>query len=113
MAIIAERGIEERRQEEQVRLDLQKTALERNKLGQFATPPELALSLTRYAQSLLGNQSVRFLDPAIGTGSFFSALSQVFPPKQIQRAVGIEVNPLFAGAAPGVVGGRGPAGHRG
>ncbi len=107
MAIIAERGIEERRQEEQVRLDLQKTALERNKLGQFATPPELALSLTRYAQSLLGNQSVRFLDPAIGTGSFFSALSQVFPPKQIQRAVGIEVDPLFAGAAQGLWAGEG------
>lgn len=99
MATISEIRIEERRQEEQSRLDLQKTALERNKLGQFATPHELALSLTRYAQSLLGDHSVRFLDPAIGTGSFFSALSQVFSKKQIQRAVGIEVDPLFAGTA--------------
>ncbi|HVA01155.1 MAG TPA: SAM-dependent DNA methyltransferase [Terriglobia bacterium] len=99
MATIAKPRIEERRQEEQVRLDLLKTAHERNKLGQFATPSELALSLARYAQTLLGNQSVRFLDPAIGTGSFFSALSQVFPQQHIQRAAGIEVDPLFAGAA--------------
>ena len=99
MATMAKPGIEERRREEQVRLDLLKTAVERNKLGQFATPPELALRLTRYAHSLLGGCSVRFLDPAVGTGAFFSALSQVFPQKQIQRAVGIEVDPLFAGAA--------------
>jgi hypothetical protein len=99
MATITNLRIEERRQDEQVRLDLLKTPLERNKLGQFATPRELALSLTRYARTLIGNHSVRFLDPAIGTGSFFSALLQAFPPKQIQRAVGIEVDPLFAGAA--------------
>ncbi len=68
--------------------------------SRFATPHELALSLPDvYAQSLIGNQSVRFLDPAIGTGSFFSALSQVFPKKQIHRAVGVEVDPLFAGTA--------------
>lgn len=99
MAIVAEHSIEARRQEEQIRLDLLKTALERNRLGQFATPSALAMSLTRYAQTLLGNHPVRFLDPAIGTGSFFSALSQVFPLNQIQSAAGIEVDPLFARSA--------------
>ncbi len=99
MATIADPGIEGRRQEKQARLDLLKSALESNKLGKFATPPGLALSLVRYARTHLGNRSVRFLDPAIGTGSFFSAMSQVFPSEQIERAVGIEVDPLFASAA--------------
>ncbi len=99
MSTIAKPGIEERRREEQVRLDRLKTALERNRLGQFATPSELALSLARYARAHLRNNPVRFLDPAIGTGSFFSALSRVFPPEQIERAAGIEVDPSFADAA--------------
>ena len=76
MGIIASHSIEERRQHEQTRLDSLKTAPERNKWGQFATPPALALSLARYAQALMGKTPVRFLDPAIGTGSFFSAASQ-------------------------------------
>ncbi len=99
MATMAKPGIEERRQEEQARLDLLKTAVERNKLGQFATPPKLALSLMRYAQTLLENRPVHFLDPAVGTGSFFSALSQVFPREQVQSATGIEIDRLFAGTA--------------
>jgi predicted RNA methylase len=84
---------------EQVRLDGLKTASERNKWGQFATPTALALSLARYAHTLLGNQAVRFLDPAIGTGSFYSALREVFPPENIEAARGVELDPLFASAA--------------
>jgi adenine-specific DNA-methyltransferase len=99
MATVAIHGMEGRRQEEQVRLDLLKTALERNRLGQFATPPNLALSLARYAQTLLGRAPVRFLDPAIGTGSFFSAVSQVFPPEQVELAAGVEIDPPFADTA--------------
>ena len=92
-------SIEGRRQEEQARLDSEKTAAERNKLGQFATPPELARSLARYARGLLGEGGVRFLDPAIGTGSFYSALLEVFPPKAIEAATGIELDPSFVAAA--------------
>jgi len=90
---------EQRRREEQVRLDKLKTTAERNKWGQFATPPELALSITRHARSLIGSGSVRFLDPAIGTGSFFSALAQTFPADAIAEAFGVELDPLFADAA--------------
>ena len=90
---------EERRQEEQTRLDCLKTATERNKWGQFATPTPLAVSLTRYARTLMGDRAVRFLDPAVGTGSFFSALSNVYAPEQISAATGIELDPLFADAA--------------
>jgi adenine-specific DNA-methyltransferase len=107
MEIIASHRIEERRQQEQTRLDSLKTAPERNKWGQFATPPALALSLARYAQTLLGKVPVRFLDPAIGTGSFFSAASQAFGQKQIAAATGIELDPLFARAAATLWEGRG------
>src|SRR5438128_7755297 len=99
MGIIASHSIEERRQQEQTRLDSLKTAPERNKCGQFATPPALSLSLARYALALLGNTPVRFLDPAIGTGSFFSAASQAFGQKRIAAATGIELDPLFAKTA--------------
>jgi adenine-specific DNA-methyltransferase len=95
----ATHSIEEYRQVEQIRLDSLKTAAERNKWGQFATPTPLAQSLARYAYALTGDQPVRFLDPSIGTGSFFSALHEAFPPKNIEGACGIELDPLFANAA--------------
>ena len=99
MNAVATHEIEERRQQEQMRLDSLKTAPERNKWGQFATPPELALSIARYAHSLLEEKPVRFLDPAIGTGSFYSALLQAIPPERIEAATGIELDPIFAEAA--------------
>lgn len=91
--------IEGVRLQEQERLDALKTALQRNKMGQFATPPELARSLARYALTTMGNAPVRFLDPAIGTGSFYSALLQEAEAHQIKSAVGIELDPLFAKSA--------------
>ena len=99
MTMIATQAIEGRRQEEQVRLDLLKTGLERNKLGQFATPRELALSLARYVRELHGDGPVRFLDPALGTGSFYSALVDTFRLESIYDAAGIEIDPLFAKTA--------------
>ena len=99
MATTCLHSVEESRLVEQVRLDSLKTASERNKWGQFATPTALALSLARYAHTLHGNQAVRFLDPAIGTGSFYSALREVFPPENVEAARGVELDPLFASAA--------------
>jgi hypothetical protein len=59
----------------QEQLDAAKTAAERNRLGQFATPPNLALDIASYAYSLWQSRSdaASFLDPAIGSGSFYSA----------------------------------------
>jgi adenine-specific DNA-methyltransferase len=99
MGIAASQSTETRRQEQQTRLDTLKTARERNQWGQFATPPELALSLARYARELAGQGRIRFLDPAVGTGSFYSALTQAFLPQEIDAATGIELDPLFAKAA--------------
>ena len=107
MATIAVESIEERRLKEQERLDSLKSAAERNKWGQFATPPELALSIARYARSLIEDTPVRFLDPAIGTGSFYSALNQAFPAQNISAAAGIELDPIFARAAKELWQGRG------
>src|SRR5581483_10054480 len=99
MATAHHQTIEGQRQAEQARLDSLKSPAQRNKWGQFATPFELALSLTRYMHQLRGEGAIRFLDPAVGTGSFFSALSQTVPAETIRVAAGIELDPLFAQAA--------------
>jgi hypothetical protein len=74
-------------------LDAEKTQPERNKLGQFATPTALALDILREGKRLVGRSGkVRFLDPAIGTGSFYSAMLSVFPDSRIQWAKGFEID---------------------
>ncbi|MDP8979845.1 MAG: N-6 DNA methylase [Acidobacteriota bacterium] len=92
---------EEQRILQQVRLDSLKAAEERNKWGQFATPPQLARAILEYARLLWtsDNGPIRFLDPALGTGSFFSALAAVFPAHEIETAVGIELDDQFATVA--------------
>lgn len=80
----------------QASLDAEKTQAERNRLGQFATPTALAEDILRYAASLLPPaEKVRFLDPAIGTGSFYSALLKVFPKKRVAEALGFELDPHY------------------
>lgn len=77
----------------QLKLDEAKTKLDRNRLGQFATPTELADDLLRYVDRLLpSNEKIRFLDPAFGTGAFYSALLRVFRKKRIAKAVGFEID---------------------
>jgi hypothetical protein len=84
--------LERRRQHEQNRLDLFTGAGERNRAGQFATPPRLAREIVRFAWGLWKQRggSVRFLEPCVGTGSFYSALLDVFPHSLIESAVGVE-----------------------
>lgn len=84
---------ERRRLVIQADLDAQKTQAERNRMGQFATPPKLALEILSFAKTLLSlKQKVRFLDPAIGTGAFYSALLQTFPKSRISETAGFEVD---------------------
>lgn len=88
--------LEQQRLELQSRLDDGKTALERNKLGQFATPTALALDILHHASRLLpGSEPVRFIDPAIGTGAFYSALVNTFPNARIKAARGVEIDPHY------------------
>ncbi len=88
--------IEAQRLDLQEALDAKKDLPIRNRMGQFATPTGLALDIQRYAKAFLSNhQIVRFLDPAIGTGSFYSALLEVFSQSQIGTAVGYEIDPHY------------------
>jgi len=87
---------EARRLALQAKLDARKEAAERNRLGQFATPTRLAIAMLQYVRAQLGKcEKVRFIDPAIGTGSFYSALLEVFPKTRIAAAVGYEIDPHY------------------
>jgi len=94
-------SVEARRQVVQADIDVRKSPAERNRLGQFATPNVLAVDIARYVESLVARPktSIRFADPAVGSGSFFSAALAVFGPKRIKSAVGVELDPAFADAA--------------
>lgn len=77
-------------------LDSQLDSSTRNRMGQFATPTGLAVDIQRYAKiHFQQGEKVRFLDPAIGTGSFYSALLDVFPQSHIGAAVGFEIDPHY------------------
>lgn len=93
------KAVEERERERndlQERLDAGKTQSERNRLGQFSTPTLLAQDILSFAKTLLPRGAeVRFLDPAIGTGSFYSALLNVFPAERIREAAGFEVDSYY------------------
>jgi adenine-specific DNA-methyltransferase len=92
--------IEASRLKVQQHLDSSKTQAERNKLGQFATPGALAVDIVEYARTLLpSRQKIRFLDPAFGTGSFYSALLKTFPRSRILSAAGYEIDKHFAARA--------------
>jgi adenine-specific DNA-methyltransferase len=72
--------LEQQRLALQAELDDRKTQAERNRLSQFSTPTALAQDILKYAATLLPDgKEVHFLDPAIGTGSFYTALCKVFP----------------------------------
>jgi methylase of polypeptide subunit release factors len=92
--------IEASRLKVQKHLDSSKTQAERNKLGQFATPAPLATEILQCARKLLPpHVKVRFLDPAFGTGSFYSALLQTFPRSRMKSATGFEIDEHFATSA--------------
>lgn len=84
----------------QSKLDSTKTKAERNRLGQFATPFPLALSILEYAAQLLElEQAIRFLDPALGTGAFYSSLRTVFSSERLEKALGYEIDSTYGEAA--------------
>lgn len=91
--------IEAERQALQSAIDGRRSAAERNRLGQFATPHDLAVEIAEGVRALVGERRVRFGDPAIGTGSFFSAAMKVFGRKRIASACGVELDPVFAETA--------------
>jgi predicted RNA methylase len=101
MATRRETATEMRRQGIQSALDSAKSPAERNRLGQFATPIELAMDIAGYVRLLVDPSlsEIRFADPAIGTGSFFSAARAAFRDSRIKSAVGVEIDAQFCNAA--------------
>ena len=89
--------LEIKRLQMQAKLDAARGQRERNMMGQFATPMPLALEVIRSAFRMIHGERkpLRFLDPAFGTGSFFSALSHVFPDRSIAAAYGFEIDPHY------------------
>lgn len=89
-------ALEENRLALQKRLDSRKNTEDRNRMGQFATPTGLAREILRYGTNLLPKgERIRFLDPAIGTGSFYSALRAAVSAKRIGSALGFEIDPHY------------------
>jgi adenine-specific DNA-methyltransferase len=84
--------IERRRLVLQQARDRLRSPQQRNRLGQFATPGALARETLQYAHQLLGSRPVRFLDPAIGTGSFYAALLREWPVADVAAATGFEID---------------------
>lgn len=80
----------------QAELDAAKNLKERNRLGQFSTPTGLASDVLAYAHALMPpGAAVRFLDPAFGTGSFYSALLREFTDRRVEAAAGFEIDPHY------------------
>lgn len=85
--------LEVRRVALQVELDEMKTQKERNIMGQFSTPITLANDILTHAKNILpAGEKICFLDPAFGTGSFYSALNNVFPGACIEASTGYEID---------------------
>ena len=94
-------SIEARRQAIQQRLDAARPGPDRNRRGQYATPPGLAADIVREVQAFLaeGADPVRLADPACGTGAFLSAALRVLGRERIAGAIGVEVDPEVCRAA--------------
>lgn len=80
-------------------LDGERSPAERNRLGQFATPPALAREILSAAKKLMGREPVRVLDPAFGTGAFYYALLACFASDRIAAAAGYEFDPYYGAPA--------------
>jgi hypothetical protein len=90
------KSLENRRLELQAALDARKSKAERNRLGQFATPTLLATWIMERTKHLLAaEETIRFLEPAIGSGAFYSALLRAFTSQRIGYARGYEIDPQF------------------
>ena len=94
------REIEAERLRRQAALDAACPPAERNRLGQFATPPPLARQITAAAlEHLPAGEPIRFLEPALGTGAFYSALLDLGGRHALAAADGVEADPAVAGIA--------------
>ncbi|WP_168397991.1 Eco57I restriction-modification methylase domain-containing protein [Acinetobacter indicus] len=84
----------------QVFLDAKKSLLERNKLGQFATPSSLATDIIQETFKFVEQKNIKLLEPSIGTGSFVLSLLDSLPKDlNIDRIIGVEKDPVIGEAS--------------
>lgn len=80
----------------QDQIDAGKSAEERNRLGQFSTPFELAQQIVvRAVGALSCDCPISFLEPAVGSGVFFSALIRNAEKERINSAIGCEIDASY------------------
>lgn len=93
--------IESKRMQLQIAIDNSKSIENRRRFGQFATPYELAQEIVSFGLALQTKKEISFLEPAFGTGAFYSAfLSECSKQnKKVKSAIGIELDDDFFGAA--------------
>ncbi len=93
--------IESRRMQLQTAIDNGKSIESRRRFGQFATPYELAQEIMSFGLTLQDKKEISFLEPAFGTGAFYSALLSECDKqaKIINTAIGVEVDKDFYTAA--------------
>ena len=91
--------LESTRKRIQHEIDSQKSLADRRQLGQFSTPNSLAREITSFGLQLLNSNEIRFLEPAIGTGSFYSALLAEVKEDTKVSALGYEIDTQFFDAA--------------
>ncbi|MDR1728005.1 MAG: Eco57I restriction-modification methylase domain-containing protein [Acidobacteriota bacterium] len=93
-------GREQARLRIQDELDSTKTAAERNRLGQFSTPPALAAEIVRYTVAMASplGADAKILEPSCGTGAFLTALCEC-PATASLPKVGVELAVDFSEAA--------------
>lgn len=61
-------------------------------MGQFSTPYPLARQICEYITNFTGKSIESFLEPSIGTGAFYSALSEI---ANVHHAVGYEIDNYY------------------
>jgi hypothetical protein len=99
MTATLETEAEELRCKAQRALDSATNGSKRNKMGQVATPTDLAIQMAELAKTYLPTEiPIRFLDPALGTGVFFYAVRTVFG-SRVETAHGYEIDESVANVA--------------
>lgn len=85
---------EETRYKGQSDIDNSKPRSVRYRLGQFSTPRNLADEILEYSSHLNTFKKIKFFDPAVGTGSFYTGLLRAYK-ANIDSALGYEIDPDY------------------
>jgi adenine-specific DNA-methyltransferase len=106
--------VETQRLSHQTAIDAARNLSERNRLGQYPTRFDLASVIVRQALTHVEpGAALTFLEPALATGAFFSALrAEVGDNFVLTQADGVEIDPKYVEIAQRLWGGEGLQVHR-